>query len=102
MLPEGHFEELAALVLRDAPDEFACVGHSFGGYLALEIVRQAPERVTHLALISSQARADTSNERSFRRAQVATAEREGMHRLGLQLIDLVYPWLAGTLQAPLQ
>src|SRR4051812_17315067 len=33
-------------------------GHSMGGYIAFEIMRQAPERVAKLALINTQARSD--------------------------------------------
>ena len=50
---------MAARVLAAAPPRFALAGLSMGGYVALEIVRQAPERVTRLALLDTQARADT-------------------------------------------
>ena len=45
------------------------MGLSMGGYIAFEIVRQAPERVAKLALINTQARPDTAE---------ATARRQGM------------------------
>ena len=50
---------LAAEVLARAPPRFAVAGLSIGGYVALEIVRQAPERVVKLALLDTNARADT-------------------------------------------
>jgi len=62
-------------------------------YLALEIVRQAPERVTHFALLSTHARADSRSDMKLRRDQIKTAKDEGMHRLGLHLTPLVYPRL---------
>src|ERR1051325_1478451 len=34
---------IAARVLSEAPPRFALAGHSMGGYIALEIMRQAPE-----------------------------------------------------------
>src|SRR5512132_4733362 len=46
-------------VLASAPDEFALAGLSMGGYVALEIMRQAPDRVTRLALLDTSARPDT-------------------------------------------
>ena len=49
---------LAADILAAAPDRFALAGHSMGGYAALEIMRQAPERVDRLALIAASARLD--------------------------------------------
>ncbi|MFK4642480.1 pimeloyl-ACP methyl ester carboxylesterase [Bradyrhizobium ottawaense] len=50
---------IAARVLSEAPPRFALAGHSMGGYIAFEIMRQAPERVAKLALINTQARPDT-------------------------------------------
>lgn len=50
---------MASRVLAEAPPSFALAGFSLGGYVALEIMRQAPERVTRLALVSTQARPDT-------------------------------------------
>ncbi|MDC6126795.1 alpha/beta hydrolase, partial [Burkholderia gladioli] len=37
---------MAAAILASAPPRFALVGFSMGGYLAHEILRRAPERVT--------------------------------------------------------
>ena len=48
--------ELAQQVLAAAPARFALAGLSFGGILAFEILRQAPERVDRLALLSTNAR----------------------------------------------
>src|SRR5258706_13667367 len=41
--------EMAAAILASTPPRFALAGISMGGYVALEIMRQAPERVTKLA-----------------------------------------------------
>jgi len=49
---------MAARTLVAAPKRFALAGLSMGGYVAFEILRQAPERVTHLALFATSARAD--------------------------------------------
>jgi pimeloyl-ACP methyl ester carboxylesterase len=52
--------ELAAGVLAEAPaGRFALVGLSMGGYVALEIMRQAPDRVCGLALLDTSARPET-------------------------------------------
>lgn len=66
---------LAANVLAKTPPRFALAGLSMGGYVALEIVRQAPERVTKLALIDTNARSDTDEQRRKRRELMALAER---------------------------
>lgn len=52
--------ELASMVLSQAPPGcFALAGLSMGGYVALEIMRQAPTRVLALALLDTSARPDT-------------------------------------------
>jgi pimeloyl-ACP methyl ester carboxylesterase len=58
---------MAAAILRDAPARFALGGISMGGYIAMEIVRQAPERVMKLALLDTSARADTPEQIDARR-----------------------------------
>jgi 4-hydroxy-2-oxoheptanedioate aldolase len=47
---------MAATVLATAPERFALAGHSLGAIVALEVVRQAPGRVTRLALLNASAR----------------------------------------------
>ena len=49
---------IAAAILITAPARFALAGLSFGGYIAMEIMRQAPERVDRLALLDTRAQAD--------------------------------------------
>jgi pimeloyl-ACP methyl ester carboxylesterase len=58
---------MAQKALAAAPPRFALAGLSMGGYVALEIMRQAPERVTHLALLDTSARADDEARRETRR-----------------------------------
>jgi pimeloyl-ACP methyl ester carboxylesterase len=53
---------MAGAVLADAPERFAVAGLSMGGLVAFEIMRQAWERVTHLALLDT-------NHRPFTREQ---------------------------------
>jgi pimeloyl-ACP methyl ester carboxylesterase len=51
---------LARDALSQAPaGKFALVAHSMGGYVAFEILRQAPERVSALALLNTNARPDS-------------------------------------------
>jgi 4-hydroxy-2-oxoheptanedioate aldolase len=54
---DDSIEEMAASVLAAAPDRFALAGHSLGAIVALSVVRQAPDRVTRLALLNASARA---------------------------------------------
>jgi len=66
-------------VLAEAPPRFALAGHSMGGYIAFEIMRQAPERVAKLALINTQARPDTADATTRRQGMIARA-RGGEYR----------------------
>jgi len=71
---DDNMAAIARGILAAAPPRFALVGHSMGGYIAFEIMRQAPERVTKLALLDTSARADTPEQTERRRAQIALAE----------------------------
>lgn len=54
---------VAADVLREAPfGRFALAGLSMGGYVVLEMMRQAPERISRLALLDTSGRADTPEQ----------------------------------------
>src|SRR3989338_7711471 len=63
--------DLAALILRDAPDRFALAGLSMGGIVAMEVLRQAPERVERLALLDTNPRAELPEVQTRRAPQVA-------------------------------
>jgi pimeloyl-ACP methyl ester carboxylesterase len=61
---------IAQRVLSHAPPRFALAGLSMGGYIALEIMRQAPQRVARLALICTNARPDSPEQSERRRQQI--------------------------------
>jgi len=64
---------MAYSVLQCAPPQFALAGLSMGGIVAMEIMRRAPERVTHLALMATNPRAEdpaVSANRERQKAQV--------------------------------
>jgi len=67
-------QDMARIALDAAPPRFALAGFSMGGYVALEMLRQAPERVTRLALLDTSARADTPQKAEWRRAAIAKCE----------------------------
>lgn len=59
--------DLAAAAAANMPDgPFAVAGFSLGGYVALELCRQAPQRVSGLALIDTSAQADSAEARQNR------------------------------------
>ena len=80
---------IAESILAEAPQRFALAGLSMGGYIAQQIVLQAPERVTRLALLDTGSRADTP-ERIERRLQLNDmARREGVARVQQELMPLL-------------
>ncbi|MCP3473376.1 alpha/beta hydrolase [Bradyrhizobium sp. CCGUVB1N3] len=83
---------IARRILSEAPPRFALAGHSMGGYVAFEIMRQAPERVAKLALINTQARPDTPEATARRRAHMARAERGELRAVREEMFpELVHP-----------
>jgi pimeloyl-ACP methyl ester carboxylesterase len=65
--------EIAAAILTDAPPRFALAGISMGGYICMEIMRQAPDRVARLALLDTSAQPDTPEQTRQRRAMLEQA-----------------------------
>jgi len=98
-----NFEAMAAHVLDTVKEpRFALAGHSMGGRIALEVVRQAPERVTRLALLDTgfQAVAEGEageRERAGRFALREQARTEGMRAMGaVWAKGMVHPDWLGT------
>ena len=65
---------MAAESLRAAPPQFVLAGLSMGGYVALEIMRQAPERALALMLLDTSARQDTPEQSERRQSLIALAK----------------------------
>ncbi len=78
--------EMASAILAAAPPRFALGGISMGGYICLEIMRQAPDRVIKLALIDTSARPDTPEQIPQRRALVAQARNGNFEALLAQVL----------------
>lgn len=66
-------QDMARHVLDSAPARFHLTGFSMGAIVALEIWRQASERIDRLALIGLNPRADPPERRPVRLAQVERA-----------------------------
>ena len=64
---------IARRILADAPPRFALAGLSMGGYIAFEIMRQAPQRVVKLALLDTGARADPPEQTEHRQVPMELA-----------------------------
>lgn len=90
-------ETMAKQVLRVAPPRFALAGHSMGGRVAIEVWRQAPERVAGLALLDTgyQARASGAKgeeEAAKRQALLDIARHDGVRAMAQQwVLGMVHP-----------
>ena len=62
---------LASDILAVAPDRFALLGLSMGGIVAMEMIRQAPGRITRLALLDTNHRAELPEVAARRGPQIA-------------------------------
>ena len=88
---------LADAVLAEAPFErFALAGLSMGGIVALAMADRAPERITRLGLLDSNARAETPERQSLRGPQIEKVRRG---RLREVLVNEIIPNYLGSAQA---
>lgn len=100
----GSLDSLAAMatrVLDAAPGRFAIAGHSMGGRVAFEVLRQAPARVAGLALLDTACHplapgAAGEQERHGRLALLALARRAGMRAMAREWVQgMVHPLRLG-------
>ena len=83
---------LAAEILDKAPDRFALIALSMGGYVALEIMRRAPERVERLCLIDTSARPDAPEQQQKRRLLIAMSQKGQFRGVTPRLLPmLIHP-----------
>ncbi|MDB5378734.1 MAG: bioH [Rubritepida sp.] len=88
-----------ALDLVEGEERFALAGLSMGGYVALEVWRQARGRITHLALLDTSARPDTEEQKRRRRALMALSKSGRFKGVTPRLLpSLIHP---SRLQTPL-
>jgi pimeloyl-ACP methyl ester carboxylesterase len=99
-LSDGALPAMARRILSQAPPRFALAGVSLGGMIALEMMKAAPERVTHLALVDTNARPDTFRQKIYRRlANMVVGSSKDFERLARRnLGSLVHPSAASDVR----
>ncbi|HVU41072.1 MAG TPA: alpha/beta fold hydrolase [Xanthobacteraceae bacterium] len=80
---------IARRILAGAPPRFAVAGLSMGGYIAFEIVRQAPGRVAKLALLDTGPGAEVP-ERTAQRKPLIELAQQGRFA---EVTEDQFPWL---------
>ncbi|SMP16171.1 alpha/beta fold hydrolase [Shimia sagamensis] len=78
---QNTIEKLAAEVLRHAPPKFALAGLSMGGIVAMEMIRQAQDRVVGVALLDTNPLAETETTKDRRALQIAATLAGDMRRV---------------------
>jgi pimeloyl-ACP methyl ester carboxylesterase len=66
------------------------VGHSIGGYVALEHYARRPDDLLGLALVCSRAAADDEKGRTARNAMIARIEQDGMKSVAPSMITKLF------------
>lgn len=82
---------MAAKVLGQVEGEFALLGLSMGGIISFEIMRKAPHRVTHLALLNTNPRAEIAERLSIRQQQIDEVTAGGTAALLKITEELLFP-----------
>jgi pimeloyl-ACP methyl ester carboxylesterase len=80
---------MAEQALAEAPDLFALAGLSMGGYVAQEVMRQAPERVAKLALIDTSFYPDTPEQSAYRRGLIELSKKGAFKGVTSRLLPML-------------
>lgn len=87
---DGTLEAMAARVLAHAPSRIAVAGVSLGGYVALEMIRQAPGRIERLALFGT---------RASMRMRPRSVREQGLLATAPHADPMLTPIVSGPVQA---
>ncbi|MGD9841403.1 MAG: alpha/beta fold hydrolase [Steroidobacteraceae bacterium] len=96
----GELDSLHAMaqrIVETAPTRFALAGHSMGGRVALEVMRLAPARVSHLALLDTGCHAipedkAAEKERALRLGFLRLAQEQGVAAMTRSWVrNMVHP-----------
>jgi pimeloyl-ACP methyl ester carboxylesterase len=81
---------MASAMLAGISGPLVPVGLSMGGIVALEMWRQAPERIAAIGLCGTNPGADTAERKSARAEQMTAAQADGLHALAEQRLAPAY------------
>ncbi|MBX3622125.1 MAG: alpha/beta hydrolase [Rhizobacter sp.] len=81
------------------PGSFAVAGFSLGGYVALEVCRQASERMAGLGLVDTGARADTEESKQVRQRMIDAVEGGGAGEGGATFSQVAHGFAARVVHA---
>lgn len=82
----AYADDLAALLLALDVERAVVCGLSMGGYVAFELLRRHPERISGLILANTRAEPDTAEGKRQRAELIALVEREGAGALAQRML----------------
>lgn len=80
-------QKMVEEILNRAPNRFALAGHSMGGWICLELMRHAPERVIKLCLLNTTAKPDTPIKKAKRKEMIQTVENGQFSKIVDELVN---------------
>lgn len=80
-------QKMVEAILEQAPAQFALAGHSMGGWLCLEVMRRAKERVLKLCLLNTTAKSDTPIKKAKRKEMIQRVKNGQFHEVVKELVD---------------
>jgi len=89
MTEDDSVSRMAERVLAQAPARFSLAGLSMGGYVSMEIMRRAPERVERLALVSTTARPDVPEQTQRRQDAIELAKAGSFAKIMPSLLPIM-------------
>lgn len=80
-------KQMVESILNRAPDRFALVGHSMGGWLCLEVMKQAKERVMKLCLMNTTAAPDSPSKKAKRLQMIERVQQGEFPLVASEMAD---------------
>ena len=77
---------MAEAALAQTSGQLVPIGLSMGGYVALEMARLAPDRISAMALLSTNCRQDNDAQRAYRKQAIKLAQQDGFRGVTRQFL----------------
>ena len=83
----GTITGMAEAALAQVSGQLVPIGLSMGGYVALEMARLAPARISAMALFSTNCREDNDSQRAYREQAIRLAQLDGFRGITRQFLE---------------
>lgn len=84
-------QDMAESVLHNSPEQFVLIGLSMGGIIAMEIMRQAPERVSALILMDTNPGGELPERVAMRDQHIQVVQEGGENAMLSIVNEQLYP-----------